>query len=292
LQNFVILAKLENESNDYKRLDFKDSTKKELIKIFVELEQSFIPTDAENIISFKENPAYKLEEDQIFKINPFQIEDQLVNSALKTVILEPLKPQDYNKIKYFAIVNIRNSKVEKIFFVVFDKSKIIEPGKKFWLLFFRENTFTHFNSEAIAFPLRIDGLWKSNSLYFKNLRNIKRIFNSKIIEYYREATKEEIEKFKELFLYEDIPEDYLTLTNRKLIWFIINQNISYNIDHIKKIAKEKFGISLETSENGKFKLPKRKGDFSKFLRLLNDDLLESPLTQNKYEVNSKKKLRT
>ena len=72
------------------------------------------------------------------------------------------------------------------------------------------------------------------------------------------------------------------------LWF---SGASYDLSEIIEVGRSKFGLSIELDEeNGKLVVPSSKREFKKLLRLLNDDLLESPLTQAKYETNSKRRI--
>ena len=79
-------------------------------------------------------------------------------------------------------------------------------------------------------------------------------------------------------------------TTRKLIWAIQKSNIEYDLTEAVNVGNNKFNLQIRLRDDGKLNIPANKKNFKRLLRLLNDDLLESPLTQEKYETNSKKRI--
>jgi len=277
-----------NSEYEVRRIDVVYHIENHILNTLIKEKQNFF-TNIENVIDFTESPLYKLEDDQVFVIDDFELNLPLLDYAGNSTPLEVLDPQQFEKVKYIALVDLGT---KEIGFIVFNKSFILKPRNKFWMLFVDKNMFTEFDKKALLIPKKMDAVWKDNKLYFKSLRKVTILFGDRIKRYYKEATKDDMEKFRYYFFIEDIPEDFLTSTNRKLIWFIMKYTInetSLDLNRIKEIAENKFGISINITD-GKFRIPDNKQDFNKLLKLLNDDLLESPLTQNKYEVNSKRKV--
>jgi len=256
--------------------------------MFGKLIREYVPNSSDLIINFEDNIDYKPDDDEVFLISDFNIQDILINCARQPLAVEILDEDDYEYIKYIFISDIRDGNV-KLAFTVFDKKKIIHPTSR-WYILHSGDTFRKLDKKAIALDSRIDALYYNGNLYFRSLYMIKRIFKEEINEYYREATDNEVETFNNTFFKEDIPEEYIDSRSRKLIFGIVKSGVSYNLPEIIKIGK-KFGLSVELDEeSGKLIVPQSKREFKKLLKFLNDDLLESPLTQAKYETNSKRRI--
>ena len=286
-----LFAELRVEADKIKRISLSERVRKELTENFSELIRVYVPEQEDLIISFEENMDYKLEEDEIFVIENFEMKQELVEYIKNPLTVNLLIEDDYENLKYLFWGNIERDNVE-IAFILFDKTKIVKSDRgKFWIEY-RGNTFSKVERKAIAIDMRIDAFFKNRSLYFKSFRNVKIIFGSLIERYFREATDEEVGHFNKTFFGDgvSIPDKFIDQTSRKLIWAIQRNNIYHDLTQIANIGKEKFGLQIELTNDGKLTVPDNKRDFKRLLRLLNDDLLESPLTQEKYETNSKRRI--
>jgi len=284
-----IFAYLDGETTTIKRIPLTQNLQGELTAMFEELMESYIPESNDLILDFKENINYK-PDDEVFVINNFEIPESLLEYIRNPSVANVLSENDYERIKYLFLGKVQEENT-KLAFIVFDKKKIIRPDRgRFWIQY-RDNTFSKFDQKAIAIDRRIDALYKNGNLYFRSLYNIKRIFGELIEDYYREATDDEVRNFANNFFNEDLPEEYIDSRSRKLIFGIVKSGASYNLSEIIEVGRSKFGLSIELDEeNGKLDVPPSKREFKKLLKLLNDDLLESPLTQAKYETNSKRRI--
>lgn len=285
-----IFACLDSETTTIKKIPLNQTLQRELTAMFEELMESYIPENSDLILDFKNNINYKLEDDEIFIIDNFGIPEILVEYIRNPTVASVLREDDYERIKYLFTGKISENYIE-LAFTVFDRRKIIRPDRgRLWIQY-RGNTFSKFDQKAIAIDRRIDALHKNGNLYFRSLYNVKRIFGELIEDYYREATDDEVRNFANNFFNGDLPEEYIDSRSRKLIFGIVKSGVSYDLSEIIEIGKSKFGLSVELDEeNGKLVVPSSKREFKRLLRLLNDDLLESPLTQAKYETNSKRRI--
>lgn len=240
------------------------------------------------LLDFNENVHYNPDEDELFVIKNFRMPQKIINALNNPVNLENISEEYYENIRAIFCGGQNNENYE-IMFTVFDSKKIIKRSRFKIILLYRDGTFTDFENKMIVIEERIDVLFRNNNLYFRSFTNAKKIFGDHLNEYYREATDEEIEEFSDQLFGDSIPNEFIDYRTRKFIFGIMKEGIP-EVRRVVQVGKEKFGIELEITEDGKLAIPDNKRDFKKLLKLLNDDLLESPLTNAKYETNSKRKI--
>lgn len=285
----MLFAWLDGTENSIKRIRLSQDVQSQLTHGFKILMENYLPEDKDLILDFRENVNYKPEDNEIFVINNFEIPEILLQYVRNPTIANILKEDDYENIKYLFLGKVQEENTE-IIFILFDKKKIIRPDRgKLWIQY-SDDTFSKFDQRAIAIDMRIDAFYRNGAIYFRSLYNIKRIFKALIEEYYREATDEEVSQYATNFFGDEIPEEYIDQRTRKLIFGIVRSEKEYDLQEVVKIGTSKFNIPIKLKDNGKISIPQSKKDFKKLLKLLNDDLLESPLTQSKYETNSKRKI--
>ncbi len=224
---------------------------------------------------------YKPENDQILLIRDYNI-----NFLNKLVVdAEILLENDIEQIKFIIFLYNKN----QIGFQIFDNRKIINPSK--FSLIYDSNTFSRLNSKGITISNTIDVLFYNNQLLFVSYHNASRVLD--LSEYYREASDEEIEKFKKSDIIEfsqDIDNNQFDSIMRKKL-FLIQKNkvidiIKSNFGTISSYAKST-GMD-KYFRNGKIIVPNDKKELKKLISFLNDDLYKSPITNLLYETNSKK----
>lgn len=282
-----LFAYLDGETPTIKRIPLNQGLQMELTEMFEELMKSYIPESDDLILDFEENVNYKPDE-EVFVINNFEIPQFLVERIKNPSPTPTLNENDYEKIKYLFVG--KDQEDIQIAFTVFDKKKIIRPDRGKLYIQYRGDIFSKFDQKAIAIDKRIDALYKDGKLYFRSLYNVRRIFAELIEEYYREATDDEVEEFAKNLFCGELPEEYVDTISRKLIFGITKSGASYDLSKVVEVGR-KFGLHIELDEeSGKLSIPSNKSEFKKLLRLLNADLYEHPLTQGKYETNSKRRI--
>lgn len=248
-----------------------------------------MPEKEYSIFRFDDNIHYKPDRDELFIIENFEMPENIINAINNPVNIDNISENDYEKIKaIFCGKQVSNGEYE-IIFTTFDSRKIIKSTRWKTIISYRSGTFTDVENKMIVIEEKIDALYSNNNLYFHSFTNAKKIFGDMLNEYYREATDEEVEEFSGQLFDSEIPEDFVDYRSRKLIFGIMKSGIP-EIQRVVNIGRERFGIELETTDDGKLKVPETKKDFKRLLKLLNDDLLESPLTDAKYETNSKRRI--
>ena len=239
---------------------------------------------------------FRPDEDQVFEINNFQLPFD-INSVLNPLTLEMLQVDEIQNI-YGLVFVLREQ--DKIIFQTFDSRKILGNSRWYGLIY-GNNAFTKFEEQGIIIEKRIDSVYliEEQILLFKSFYNTSRLFDMQ--DYYREATDGEIEEFKhhpiiEIENFQNFDE-IVDSQIRKYIFLIQKSGILENLNNaerfsrVKNFAKE-FNIGdFFIEDELKIIIPiQNKKETKLLLKFLNEDMYESPLTDNKYETNSKRRI--
>ena len=289
IYNFFAYVKNENDEMVVKRIPLNRDLQENLSESFREKLSQFLPDNEERIFNFEDNIHYKPERDELFVIENFEMVDDLINAIGNPVNVDNISESDYENIKAIFYGKQLSNGNYHIMFTTFDTRKIIKRARGKLILFYSDSIFTEFESKMIVIDERIDVLFRDGNLYFHSFINAKKIFGGLLNQYYREATDEEVEEFSNNLFESSIPEGFIDFRTRKLIFGIMKSGIS-EVQKVVQVGREKFGIELQITDDGKLTIPENKKDFKKLLKLLNDDMWESPLTGVKYETNSKRRI--
>ncbi len=272
-----IYAILRND-NSLKRISLTQELQEELDSYINSSIQHF-----EGLSPIKFSGEYKPDEDQILFIENFKNP----YSEFVPTSTEILEKSEIDYIKTIVFVDS-----DKIAYQCFDSRKIIKPNK--WFLIYSRKTFSKINEPALIIDAKIDALYfkEEKKLLFLSYHNASKIFD--LSEYYREATDSEINHFLNNNLIQKDTSFNTNLFNsrmRKKLHLIIKNNVlekvERNFSEVVKYA-EKFKLEQMFDKiNQKIIFPSEKKDLEKLIKFLNEDLFESPITGNKYEINSK-----
>lgn len=154
-------------------------------------------------------------------------------------------------------------------------------------------TFTKLTNAGLILQDNLAAVHQGKTLYFRSFSAIRAYLE--VQSYYREASDSEIKDFlkKEPIDFDDVtlvqePDSF----TRKKIHGIHSKKIfqEHTPRELKKIAASK-GIELTVKKRkGKdvLQLPAQKKDFKEALQLLDEDILDSPLSDRSYLSNSKR----
>ncbi len=294
LFNFFAYMRGSGEDTLIKRIPLSRELQNTLSYLFAEKIRTYLPEgseDSDDLLKFTDHIDYKPEEGQLLFIEDFEIPEPIINALQNPVSLDELNKDDFENIRSIFCAREVTGGGNEVVFNTFDSRKIIKSTRWKTILFYRQGVFTDFEDKMLVIEEKIDALFRDGTLFFRSFMNAKKIFGDLLNEYFREATDDEVQEFSRQFFSTQIPEEFLDTRARKLIFSIIKAQSYPEIRKVVEIGRNKFGLRLETGEDGsKLKVPADKKDFKKFLKLLNDDLLESPLTESKYETNSKRKI--
>lgn len=185
----------------------------------------------------------------------------------------------------------------------FDRRQAITTRK--FALFFDTDTFRRLDGIGITLDNKPTAVLSQNvaegspsKLRFVSLHNTRRLFEMDA--YYHESTKEEVENFFNEEKFHGFDSEWLSanIDNwiRKKITFINQEGIldTCTPKDLRDAAAE-FGIDIgvhEEAEQLKLIFPEDKKKLKELLRFLDEDIYQSPISGNRFQTNSKRKIPT
>ncbi|HAF07555.1 MAG: Uncharacterized protein XD76_0249 [candidate division TA06 bacterium 32_111] len=280
-----------NNSSNIRRVPISQDIQNELESHYKNILKNFL--DEKDKVEFDGN--YKCEDDEIYELEDFDWEKKIKNCDLtkedfKNIItLNIISNDDFEKIKILIVSQIV-SQDNYLIFQSMDNRKFIKP-KSF--LFYSNNTLNYEDKKGIKIDGNIDCIIELNSkrLFFTSFHNASKIFD--LSDYYREATKTEINEFFSNEIFDGkIESDNLTSNIRKKIFLILKnetlQKVNKNFQQVKNYAEE---LGIDCFKKDKIELPKDNKKLKEIINFLNEDLYKSPISNAIYESNSKKMIK-
>lgn len=197
---------------------------------------------------------------------------------------------DFRRIKGI-MARISHKDIPKPFYIfkVLPQSQIMR-GKQGWMI--RNGKFVPFDADAaVRIPTDPQMLLLDQDLYVFNQTRLKQLFgyDAKEASIARQKVAE-IEANFNLSFEEGLNMQELVKDKKSIIKKLQKINVhAAKQDEIMNHAEE-MGIDLMQDDSGAIIIMDDK-DMSKFVNLLNDDYMESPLTGQRYEIQKKKLLK-
>lgn len=197
---------------------------------------------------------------------------------------------DFKRIKG-VLARVKHQAFEQPFYVfkVLPQSQIMK-GRQGWML--RQGKFVPFDADAaVRIPTEPHLLLLDQDLYVFNQTRLKQLFGYDAKEAYIANQKiAEIEANFRLTFDEGESMNTLVADKKALIKKLQKVN-PYAVKQEELMSHaEEMGIDLMEDEAGSIIIMDGK-DLAKFVNLLNDDYIESPLTGQRYEIQKKKLLK-
>lgn len=240
--------------------------------------------------------SYKPDNDQIFEIENYSINEDFINAVKATESVELFTPTVGNikDLKFIFIGKI----VDETLTIVFQKIKpdqyITNKGIS---LLAKNNTFRVISDIGISISSKVDLVYNDKKLYFKSYTCARQIFDLSV--YYRTATDCEVDNFTKESSLSFVSKEYFvenadTWVRRKLSMISdIGVFEKFNVDQIIEIAADN-DFELNTVGKGKSKkiiIPENKADMKSILKFLDEDIYKGYFSKNTYETNSKRRYR-
>ncbi len=239
---------------------------------------NFILNDETEQIEFNGN--YKLDDEEISFIEmdlPFYVKEVETNSIGITLL----------DLKVDKIKTLFWYENKKYLFQNFDSRKLLKNRN---VIFYSGNTYTKLEEDAFVIDNVVNAIHENGKFYFRSYTNANKIFP--LIEYFNEASNEEIKKFSEnekLLIDPKWLSENSNSMIRKHITLLQKSNIleKANTKKIKTHAN-KFKLKIELDSGGKIIFPNDKKGCKDILTFLNEQFYIGLITGNKYRTNSKR----
>ncbi len=275
-----LLAVKKNEYKVYK-LNCDNTVK----ALFVEVFNKSLKDEVEDYEEVRFQLGYDLMADEIWKIDNFNIPVEIINALSNPDTVVQYSPVDESGvtadgffIKSFFMGKLIN---EKFFvkFQRFEKSQILKRKRR--TIIYKNNMFIKNEDFCLNILERPDALYYSNTFKFVNYSNANKVLS--LGEYYREATQDEINTFKQSELFylsnEEAFDKYSSAHNvRGQIAKILDSGVlsSHTATELKSIANN-YDINI-TIQNEKIVIPTEKKDIKYFLTFLSEKIYKGPLS--------------
>ena len=237
--------------------------------------------------------GYSLSGDELWKIDNFVLPNEIEYAILHPDTLENYVPVDNDGLTAdgFVIKAIfMGKKIEEklmVSFQKFEKSQVLKRKKL--AIVFATDTFVKSTDFCLNINEDPDAVYYDNKLKFVNYTNANKIIS--LQEYYRIATQQEVDTFKESQLFEiESDKDFSKLTEgqqvRTQIAKILDSKVleRHDAKGLQSIASE-FSINLRTNNN-KIVIPKERESLKELLTFLSEKIYKGPLTGQTMISNS------
>jgi len=255
--------------------------------------EKLAPDDVE-IIPYE--PGYK-PEDEIFVIKKYPAPGYLKKALETPDALPMLTDEELSEGMVKALFGVEISKRANPFTVAFqnfDGGQVLRRGHR--ILFLDQKTFQKSERTGLKIGTKVSAVLRGSDLLFQSEVLVRRYLE--LDEYFEEATDDEIDDLlsHDAFAPSDHQAfmDLADWPSRRKITSILRRGILDKVppETIAQTGRE-FRVEVETTVvdgQRRIVVPHEKKAIKRLLRLLDDDLLESPLTDSKYQVTSKRKL--
>lgn len=274
---------LASKKNGFKvyRLNCDNTVK----SLFIEV---FNTSLKDNIDEFEEisfQLGYQLNEDEIWKIDNFNIPSEITYALENPDTIELYSPVDETGItadgyyiKSFFMGELVNDK-HLIKFQRFEKSQILKRKKR--TIIYKNNMFIKNEDFCLNILDALDAIYYDNTFKFINYTNANKVLP--LGEYYREATQEEVDNFKTLEIFtlsNEVSFDKYTSAHnvRGQIAKILDSDVlsQHTANQLKDIATS-YNINIEIQDD-KIVIPTEKKDIKYFLTFLSEKIYKGPLS--------------
>jgi hypothetical protein len=252
--------------------------------------QGFTPTEFE--------AGYGPEQEEIFRVSPFDLPEQFKECVRNPHHCDHISRDELAPGAIKAVVGAEADEDGEVALAIYkriDSSKLIDRSKMAFVMH-EEDTLNVYDDKVFVIPDRVDAVYEDGDLYFFSHYTTKQFLP--IGDLFREATNADVGNLlTEGTLVTDDQRNFQELLDswsRRRIAMIMDRPI-WNyvpVPNIKQQAQN-FGITIETRNDGGrdvIVLPDERKALKDVLRVLNEDLMESQLSHNRWQINSKKRI--
>jgi hypothetical protein len=238
-------------------------------------------------------PTYTPEEHEKFVLADFELDEPLAGVDSGTIVNRPslMDASEYLEKIRCIVAFCQVDGREIVLFQNFFKSRVVRPGG---FILMKKDTFSELKQPGFALDRRLSAVYypEEKKLLFSNFRTVNTFFN--LLQFYRDATKEEIAEILQHNLFDVEDADAVTeLTGQ---WFaksfamlrdskILDEHTAPEL----KLIADDLKVPLQVStKNGAEQIvfPSGKKEARVLLKFLNQQVFRSAITKEVKETNS------
>lgn len=289
--NEIFVLAQKKKEYEVLKLKLDNSSKRHLVDMF----NNSIAVFDEKTDKIQFQLGYTLEEDELFIINGYNLCDKIKIAIDAPDLIDNFRPEGTNgftesgkEVKAIFIAS-KNDEKYLVAFQKFEKRQIVKKAHD--VIFWDQDTFKEMTQFAITLGSTVSCYFDGDDLAFFEYKDANRVFD--LSEYYRIATQEDVENFKNSSQFADVNDENFekittSSTIRKRIAKIMDSGILdiYSASQLKDKATD-LSVELVLSADGeKIILPTETKKLKNVLAFLNEQVFKGNLTGTKYYTNS------
>lgn len=291
MYQFFAVVEIEHERS-VRRIPLEGDLQRELSAVFQDQRNDLLRKDAE-IIPYE--PGYT-PDDEVFVLKPYPLPPYIDEALRAPDALPGLQDEDLEegRVKSIFAVQLSNPHPRVIVFQNFNTGQVVRRGGGF--IFVSGDTFQRSDRVGLRIDNKATAVFENGNLLFQSEHMVRRYLD--LDAFFREATDEEIAQPLEEPAF--APAGTAVVSgldgrwSRRKVTSIRTRGIlsRVSVKEIVAVAQE-FDVKVVTATlSGQMRIvfPEEMKEIRILLRFLDDDLLRSPLTKNRYQVSSKRRL--
>lgn len=239
------------------------------------------------------DPGYRPEPGEIFRVRDFRLPTPFKTLGLSVPTLRTLDDATLESERVRALLGAGLGPADSgpiLLFQAIDSRQVLRREGFAFLL--SDRVFRRNDRAGLVIRDSLDASYEGGALYFSSEYIARRFLD--LSHLFAEATNHELSQFfaQELFLVDDAEQLFALADQwmRRKIKMLQTEGAieRLNLPQLLEHA-ERFQVKLVVRRD-RLVIPKQKKELKLLLRLLDEDFLESPLTQARYLANSKRRL--
>jgi hypothetical protein len=294
LLNFYAITGQTSDPTLYK-IQLTSDLQKELSELFIQQQVAFKPAECE-IIDW--SPQHKPEPKELLVIRSFEANGKLEALVPSPPALPLLSDKILEDGAVKAIVGVTQVKDGQDAVLMFQAINAGQVLKKSWLhaVLLDGDVFKRNDKTGLIVKHGLDALIEGGDLYMTSDYNVRRFLD--LTSFFKEATDQEIKTFygHKSFFSDDMNVTMKlsdTWVRRKITSVLANVDVmSMSAIDLARVAAKEYKIKLVTKTVGgavRIVIPSDKKELKILLHFLDEDYLDSQLTNSRFEVDGEKR---
>lgn len=273
--NFFGILSHQGRTTRTKRILFPKRDRNKVAEDFLDDVETYLDLEPKTF-----DPGYKLEEEEIFRIDDFELPEHLVWTARNPEAPHDIQRSEVKPGSIKALVGVslnpptaeQESSVRVAAFKVLNRSRIVEPSRN--MFEWSGETFVRKEEPAIIIPDGLDAVYTADALYFKTFQTTNSFLD--LTDHFTELSNESITGVLEevsWLVYEsvEIPMDRVLNQTCRRLFSMINRSEGFAEMEVERIVSraEELGFDLNLSDDReRIVLPTNSKDMKHHLEFL------------------------